>query len=332
MTALPLSMKLLVPGYRGRWLARYAGMIAEFERVVPELAFGTSDDGVPWIERREDGLRFHGFWTEPANLEVWRILRPAMPAALDPRWFRLVKDYINRFLYPHMRPDLRPHGFAPGALFGFHGQHKDAIADYPDEVARAHLAAAFLPKPADIVLDCGAFLGFGDLHMSRAAPRGRIIAVEPDVDCYALLQRNLEHNRISNVETVQAAIWESEGELTLERSFAQANTLVAEVSRGEETSTVETVSVDALLKRLKVRGLDMLSLTLNGAEVEALKGATRTLERDRPRIRLAGWYHRGGKPIHELVTPILEAAGYWVFVGRRGNVMALPEEKAGPAK
>ena len=328
MTALPLGLKLMVPGYRARWIERYAGMIAEIGRVVPELGFG-QDAGIPWIENREDGLRFHGFWTEPENMEVFRILRPVLPGGLDARWFRLVKDYINRFVYPHMRPDLKPPGFSAEQLFGFHGQHKDAIVDLADTSVHALLIEAFAPKPDDVVLDCGAFLGFGDMRLTRDITRGRVVAVEPDEDCFQLLERNLAHNRIGNVETVQAAIWSDEGTLQLERRFAQANTLVSEVSRGEETAMVETVSIDGLVNRLGLPRLDMLSLTLNGAEVEALEGATETLKKLRPRIRLAGWYSRGGQPIHSLVKPTLEAAGYRVFVGLRGNVMALPVERAG---
>ncbi len=323
---LPLGLKLMAPGYRARWIERYAGMIAEIGRVVPELGFG-QDAGIPWIENRQDGLRFYGFWTEPENLEVFRILRPVMPGGLDARWFRLVKDYINRFVYPHMRPDLKPMGFSNEQLFGFHGQHKDAIIDLADASVHALLIEAFRPKPDDIVLDCGAFLGFGDMRLTRDITRGRVIAVEPDEDCYRLLERNLAYNQIGNVEAVRAAIWRSEGELVLERSFAQANTLVAEVSRGDEQATVETVSIDGLVSHLGVKRLDLMSLTLNGAEVEALAGAGKTLAKYRPRIRLAGWYHRSDKPIHALVKPVLENAEYRVFVGPRGNVMALPREQ-----
>jgi hypothetical protein len=74
--------------------------------------------------------------------------------------------------------------------------------------------------------------------------------------------------------------------------------------------------------------LDMLSLTLNGAEPEALDGAANALRALRPRVRLAGWYTRGGEKIWSLAKPRLEAHGYRVHVGRRGNVLALPRERA----
>ena len=61
-----------------------------------------------------------------------------------------------------------------------------------------------------------------------------------------------------------------------------------------------------------------------GAEVEAIKGAKQTLTYLRPRIRLAGWYTRGGRKISDITKDQLEALDYQVFIGSRGNTMALP--------
>ena len=49
MIPLPLDIKLLLPGYRARWRARYACMLAELEALAPSLTYG-EDDGTPWIE------------------------------------------------------------------------------------------------------------------------------------------------------------------------------------------------------------------------------------------------------------------------------------------
>ena len=89
-------------------------------------------------------------------------------------------------------------------------------------------------------------------------------------------------------------------------------------------SSIEHVA--ATLIENKLDKLDMLSLTLNGAEVEALGGATETLTNLRPRIRLAGWYTRDGKKISEITKKIIEKYDYRVFVGPRNNVMAIPIE------
>ncbi|MBX3456238.1 FkbM family methyltransferase [Ferrovibrio sp.] len=327
MIPIPLALKRLVPGYTQRWRKRYAGFMAYMNREVPKLHFGETD-GTPWIERAEDGLRLHGFWTEPANADAYDMLRPDLPGSLPKPHFRLVKDYINRYLFPHMRPDLKPEGFDVEQLWGFHGQHKDAIADYPDSVARERLMRAFTPKPGETFIDGGAFLGFGDIRMAREVLDCRVIAVEANRDCHALLSRNLQHNGINAVIARHNGVWKAAGSLNLETGFAQANSLVEEVHKGDRTQIVETISVDGIVAAEGLDRLSMLSLTLNGAEVEALEGAKDTLTRLRPRIRLAGWYSRGDRKISAITAEQLAAYDYDVFVGPRNNTMALPKELA----
>jgi FkbM family methyltransferase len=326
MIRIPVQLKLLVPGYRAGWRHRYAGLLATLAEHVPSLEFG--DDGQnPWIKVR-GGPQFFGFWTEPANDEVYQLLKPYVPPQLPRSHFRLVKDYITRYLFPHMRPDLKPDGFPVEQLFGFHGQHKDAIADLAEEDARALLFRAFKPKPDDVIINCGAFLGFGDVRMAADLPKGRIYALEADRDCYELLEKNLACNRIGNVTALHRAVWKEEGEMVLETGYAQANTLVREVYQGGARARVRTIAIDQVVEQFGLKKLDMLSLTLNGAEIEALKGARHALTVLRPRIRLAGWYKRENRPIWQWTKDDLEAQGYRVFVGARGNVMALPKVPA----
>lgn len=321
---IPVELKTLVPGYRARWRRRYACMLAEIDKLAPRLSYG-QDGHTPWIELK-DGPRLHGFATEKANLEVFHLLRGDLPAEIPKTHFRLVKDCLNRYVYPHMRPDLKPAGYAVEAMFGFHGQHKDAIADQPRET-HATLNEAFRPKPGEVFIDCGAFLGFGELRIAPEISNGHLYAIEASAACHALLQRNLTHNRIGNATALHRAAWKEAAELELETTEAQGNSLIGEVQKGVRKERVRTVSIDGLVEEFRLARVDMLSLTLNGAEVEALEGAAHTLRALRPRIRLAGWYSRGGEKIWQLTKAQIEPYGYRVFVGPRGNVMALPQER-----
>ena len=320
---LPLAIKKLLPFYKARWRGRYRAMIEDIAARIGNLEFGREGDG-PWLQERDSGVRIYGFWTEPKNAEVYDLLRDSLPRDLPETHFRLMKDYLNRYIYPHMRPDLKPSGYSANQMWGYHGQHKDGIADQPNGIARERLIAAFQPRPDDVIIDGGAFLGIGDLRMSRDLTQGRIIAIEANQDCYALLRKNCDYNKAANVTAQNRALWNTRGTLDLEVGFAQANTLVNEVATGERKQLVETINIDALVEELDLRRLTMLSLTLNGAEVEALEGAQKTLRELRPRIRLAGWYSRNGVPIWKITKGQLEQHGYDVFVGPRGNVMALP--------
>jgi len=320
---LSRSLKKRLPFYTARWRRRYRAMIDEIAARIGKLTFGRDGD-VPWIEERDSGVRIFGFWTEPKNHEVYDLLRDAWPRALPESHFRLMKDYLTRYVYPHMRPDLRPVGYSVDQMWGFHGQHKDTIGDQPNVSDRERLTAAFQPRADDVIVDGGAFVGMGDLRMSRDLTAGRIVAIEASRGCYDLLCRNISYNKIDNVLAFNRALWHSRGTLDLEVGFAQANTLVAEVAKGERRQAIETVSIDDLVDELGLARVTMLSLTLNGAEVETLDGAGKTLTHMRPRIRLAGWYTRSGIPIWKITKEKLERHGYEVFVGPRGNVMALP--------
>jgi len=323
---IPPRIKSLVPGYRRRHYRRHAALIETIANAMPRLKLGM-DGRVPWLAVPDEKLKLFGFETEPKNADLYDLLRPALPPSLPRGHFRLVKDYVTRWLYPHMRPDLSPEGYGLERLHGFHGQHKDNIAQIADPAARERLMRAFRPGGADIVIDCGPFLGFGAIRIARDAPQGRVFAVEASRECHALLKRNIEANAASNVVALHCGVWNVVTELDLETTFAQGNSLVAEVQQGERREKVPTVTIDGLVAEYDLKRLDMLSLTLNGAEVEALAGATDTLKRLRPRIRAAGWYTRGGQRIADLIRPTIEQAGYDVFVGPRGNVMALPQER-----
>jgi FkbM family methyltransferase len=246
-----------------------------------------------------------------------------LPPRLPVSHFQLMRSCVNLHVYPHMRPDLKPAGFGQDHMHGFQATHRDAIADLPDPQLRASLMEHFRPKPDDVILDCGAFLGFGDIAVAPLVPQGRIVAIEAKAANHALQRKNLEWNRIANVTPIHRGVWCDTREIDLQTSHAHANTLVAEVHTGDDTERVHTTGIDELVAELSLPKVDMISLTLNGAEVEALDGAQDTLRRHKPRIRAAGWYRREGRLIADMCRERLEPQGYRVTIGARGNLLAV---------
>ena len=324
MIPMTLRLKALIPGYCGRWRRQYALMLDHFRKLAPQLTLGR-DGETPWLEAA--GLRFYGFWPGDKERHQLFLLGDALPPAIPPEYYRLAKDYVTRFLYPHMRPDLSPQGITPANWGGFHGQHKESLADYRGADA-TFLGRCFTPHPDEVIIDGGCFVGMGDIHMSRLLPDGHIFAVEADAACHALLRRNLVHNRIANVTPFHRAMWKEDTFLDLESDHAQANTLVSEVHVGKERVRVRTISIDQLVEEEGLARVDMISMTLNGAEVESLAGARETLRRFRPRVKLPGWYLRNGVPIWKISGNFLEEIGYSVFTTPRGNVLAVHPSQA----
>jgi len=320
---VPRSIKNMVPGYRARWHYSYAALLEAMAENFPLVDF-SEQDGEPKLTVKSSSLQLFGMWTEAEDFELFKNLRPDLPNDLRPEYFRLLRDYLTRYLFPHLRPDLKPSSLSAEQLTGFHGQHKDTIRDFDDAATRELLTQAFAISDDDVIIDCGSFLGFGEVRIASESPNVRIVAVEASAACYPYLERNLKVNNITNVTPLHRAVWNEIGELELESGYAQNNSLVSEVVQGKTTQSVKTITIDAIVEEQGLERVDMLSLTLNGAEVEALAGAERTLAELRPRIRLAGWYTRSDRRIADITGDFLEHRGYQVFKGPRGNTLALP--------
>ena len=104
-------------------------------------------------------------------------------------------------------------------------------------------------------------------------------------------------------------------------SRRQANALDSELIEGK-SQTVRTVSLPDLSDKVKGR-VNLVSLTVNGAEVEAIEGLRNLDPVDLPeRILSPGWYAQGKTPRWSLLSEALKKLGYRVEVTKKGFVFA----------
>ena len=71
---------------------------------------------------------------------------------------------------------------------------------------------------------------------------------------------------------------------------------------GGKVEHLAVTTIDALVAQLNLMRLDFIKMDIEGSETHALKGATDTLRRFKPRLAI-GTYHRPGdlEGIHEIV-------------------------------
>jgi FkbM family methyltransferase len=145
-------------------------------------------------------------------------------------------------------------------------------------------------QAGDVVIDGGAFAGDTALYFAHlAGPEGRVVSFEFDPDNLGLLRHNLSVNpKLSRrIEVAEAALWDRPGE---EMAFAPAGPGTTLEQTGDAIATTDTI--DALVERGTVDCVDFIKLDIEGAELNALRGAEATLRRFRPRLAVAA-YHRG---------------------------------------
>ena len=296
---------------------------------IKNIEFGTDDSGHPNLKYRDKILT--GIKTKGQELKTFNSIKKILPNELPESHYRLMRDFITRYVYPHMMPNETVNAIYPKfILSGFHGQHSDAICHIKDKEKRETLKEKFTIKHDDVIINGGAFMGFGDVRISEINHNGKIIAVEASKECFDILNHNLKINRVKNVFPIHAAIWNKQGKMSLNTSEFQANSLLntdvkdrnkAVILNVENSEFVNTLTIDQIVKIYELEKVDFVSLTLNGAEPEALDGMNETLINYKPRIRLAGYYFRN-KPIWEICSEKLKQYDYEVVIGQKGSFYA----------
>jgi FkbM family methyltransferase len=150
-----------------------------------------------------------------------------------------------------------------------------------------HVTAAFrrLIRPGMNVLDVGANIGyFTMLAASLTQAKGSVMAIEPNPGNMKLLEASRRINGFDHVTLVQAAAARELGLLVLHTAHSNGTTSppAADLPGLLDAVTVAALRIDDLLPA--ARQIDFIKIDVEGAEYNALQGATELIRRCRPVI------------------------------------------------
>jgi FkbM family methyltransferase len=163
-------------------------------------------------------------------------------------------------------------------------------------------------RAGDTMVDVGANLG---LYAVAAAKRGaRVVAVEPDPANVRHIRRMAWLNRV-DVSIVEALAGAEIGTAPIAlRGSPVSGSIDMYLGPTTRYGVAPVVTLDALLKDERV---DLLKIDVEGAEIDVLRGAERTLRDKRPRAILIEVHPPAfaliGQSVGDL-TDLIDAAGY----------------------
>jgi FkbM family methyltransferase len=178
-------------------------------------------------------------------------------------------------------------------------------------------------RPGMIFYDLGANIGLFTLLGARlVGETGRVFSFEPDPVNAARLRRNIVRNQFENVTIVEAGVWSSSGEFDFvaadERSPDRGvGKFIAHDGRPCGTPT-RCVSLDDFI--LAAPAPDAVKCDVEGAEIEVLCGAVRTLRMKRPWIICETHSLENDR----CVRKILSRLGYTLETMDNNHVVASP--------
>jgi FkbM family methyltransferase len=204
---------------------------------------------------------------------IRRTAHAAVGAIPDLRWTVRVAD-LGR-----VRIRLRRHRWFLWEAFGEH--------DGP-------LFAAFerLIRPGDVVYDIGANIGVYARVMAQWFGASYVVAIEPMVDNFELLQENIALGDIRAV-ALHLAASDRTGEETLQVDDVTSGTAVLDSvahgapSAGRRSAGLPPRTESVRVERLALPPPAMIKIDTEGAEIQVLAGAERTLRAHRPRLSIA---------------------------------------------
>ena len=254
----------------------------------------------------------------PANKSERKVLGwLAKELKLDPSYAKVLLDAVTRYTYPHVGGACLKMDSPKSERFMFHPQHWNFVLeeDGISDDRKNEIANLFRPQPGWHCLDIGAFLGHGATWLrQQIGETGKIICVEANQQNRMVLDEGMRRNHFANVESRFAAIWHTAGEtVTFNLTQRQGNAIDSEVVAGTSTVDVPTVSIASLTEELG-QAADLVSLTVNGAEVEAIEGLKAMSPDQYPKRLIApGWYLKDGQPRAQWLKKMFDEFGYRSF-------------------
>jgi FkbM family methyltransferase len=132
-----------------------------------------------------------------------------------------------------------------------------------------------------LVLDCGANVGYSSAYFLSQSPSCHVIAVEPDPGNFAMLQRNLLAYG-ERAKLVRAGIWSHDTPLTISQAPYRDGrewTIQVRPCEPNEKTDLQGVSIESLLASSGFDKISLLKVDIEGAEVVLFGANTDWLER-----------------------------------------------------
>jgi len=190
------------------------------------------------------------------------------------------------------------------------------------EVASQRVLAERL-QPGMVFYDLGANIGLFSLIAARiVGAAGRVFSFEPDAKVAERLRRNIAHNKISNVTVIQAGIWSTSGNVQFVADESSPERVTGKFLTVEDQAVgvpVRSVALDDFIQNAPAP--DAIKCDVEGAEVEALRGAQNLLHAKRPWIVCEMHSEANDRQVRELLRNL----GYDLESIDANHILALPK-------
>lgn len=172
-----------------------------------------------------------------------------------------------------------------------------------------------LVRDGDIVLDIGGNIGYYSIALAKMRD-ATIHAFEPIESTYKQFIANAYYNGVQDrVRINNFGLFDKSGELTFyvyKQDFGNASAAIMHEEKENEKIVCKVERLDEYVKAQGVERIDFIKLDVEGAEIFALRGGLKSIEKHKPILfveMLRKWAAKYGYHPNEIIG-MLEQVGY----------------------
>jgi FkbM family methyltransferase len=179
----------------------------------------------------------------------------------------------------------------------------------------------------EIFIDIGANVGSYSLVASSLVGRtGRVYAFEPAGNVFERLTENIAMNGLKNIIAEKKAILDKNGSVDIYLSRHDnlgMSSIFHHSSESGVSERVETISLDDYAEMKGLQRISLIKIDIEGAEMLALRGMRKVIEKFRPRILIelkeetvAGSEYQ----VKDIIDFLINAAYEIFIINEQGNI------------
>jgi FkbM family methyltransferase len=142
------------------------------------------------------------------------------------------------------------------------------------------------PAVGDVVISAGAYCGESSIWLAdRVGDKGKVYAFEPSARYVPKIKNNIQRNSLGErIQVVAKGLWKESASM----NFSAKGT--SGFCNDEGNSKVDVVAIDDFVESEGLKKLDLIKMDIEGAELNALKGAAAAITRFKPKLMIC-LYH-----------------------------------------
>jgi len=172
----------------------------------------------------------------------------------------------------------------------------------------------YLPKKGDVVIDAGTYHGLDTIIFSLlVGDTGKVISFEPASQIFKRMKKNVDYHKLKNVILINKGLYSNNKEADFCECNMGSSFFIDKPNQVKYKAVM--VRLDDELSRLGIKEVNFIKMDIEGAEIEAIKGAGKTLKNNYPNLAIASYHVVDGEPTHVRLEKILREYGYKTEVG-----------------